>query len=53
MIKVDLNVDLRKIQYLTFPELKEYIDVEFLDLFVFTFCIGKVCFFILNRGFRK
>lgn len=29
MIKVDLNVDLRKIQSLTFPELKEYYEALF------------------------
>lgn len=29
MIKVDLNVDLRKIPSLTFPELKEYYDALF------------------------
>ena len=29
MIKVDLNVDLRKIPSLTFPELKEYYEALF------------------------
>lgn len=29
MIKVDLNVDLRKIPTLTFPELKEYYEALF------------------------